>query len=123
MRVLIADDDEALASLMQAFFVERDHEVAIALDGNEALALASQHFFHLAVVDLFMPNKDGVETILDLKKRHPHMKILAISGMLRWGDDYLRAALLLGAHASLEKPFTVDRLLTTAEALVRETAG
>jgi DNA-binding response OmpR family regulator len=115
MNILIVDDDKPLASLISEVLIKHGHRTFVAHDGNGALALCARHSFDLAFIDIFMPGKDGIETILELCPRHPSLKIVAMSGMPRWGNRYLGSAITLGAHHSLEKPFSGQQLLAAVE--------
>jgi DNA-binding response OmpR family regulator len=118
MKVLIADDDQSYATLIQEMLDLAGHTSLIARDGNEAVEFASGSVFDLAIIDIFMPNKDGIETIRDLRKMHPDMKLLAISGIHRLESNYLKAILMLGADASLSKPFTQSDLVDLISSIV-----
>ncbi len=69
-----------------------------------------------------MPEKDGIETILDLRRTHPGLKVIAISGGGRsTPDNYLQSAKLLGADRAIRKPFTNEEILTAVDELTRAT--
>jgi DNA-binding response OmpR family regulator len=81
-------------------------DVAVAADGEAGLALMEKHPVDVVVTDLFMPDKDGIETIVELKKRYPGVKIVVMSGFTSiGGTDYLGVARELGALTTLKKPF------------------
>ena len=68
-----------------------------------------------------MPEKEGVETILDVRKKYPDLKIIAISGGGRLGPtNYLRLAKATGAHYTLTKPFTHDELFLAINDLIKK---
>jgi CheY-like chemotaxis protein len=70
----------------------------------------------LVITDIFMPQKDGIETIRELRRTNPEIKIIALSGDVRFdGPGILNAAHLLGADQVIEKPFRNDELVRIAE--------
>ena len=86
---------------------EFGHTVIEARDGIEGLASFPTDGVDLVITDIVMPGKEGIEVITELRRRHPQLKILAISGGGRVGSkDYLSIATFLGAAKVLEKPFS-----------------
>jgi len=76
-------------------------------NGVEALASQSAGPFDLIITDIIMPEKEGVETIIELKQLHPFLKIIAISGGGRTRNlDFLKFAEEFGADSILAKPFS-----------------
>lgn len=112
-RILLLEDDEYLRAILKQALVRCGCTVADAANGNEGIELFRQQTFDLAIIDLVMPEKDGLETIPELKRLSPNVKIIAISGGGRFGDkdDYLRVAKCIGAIETLKKPFTDDVLV------------
>ncbi|MGQ0652192.1 MAG: response regulator transcription factor [Betaproteobacteria bacterium] len=95
--------------------------VETAADGDEGLRLQAARPADLVITDIFMPNRDGIETISRLRVEYPRTKILVISGggqRVR-GADYMVAAREAGAHAVLRKPIERLSLLETVRGLVQ----
>ena len=94
-----------------------------AAGGAEALKLSCKGPFDLVITDLIMPEKEGLETIMALRRQSPTTKIIAMSGGGRnSGKDYLAIARLLGAQRTLAKPFSNAELLAAvADVLAKET--
>jgi two-component system chemotaxis response regulator CheY len=113
---VVADDDPAIVEYISRVLVRAHFTALRASSGVEALALISSRPCDLLVTDLAMPDGEGIEAIRLVRKRDPIVKILAISGA--FNDDMLRTAQLLGADASLRKPFTPDDLLAAVRALL-----
>ncbi len=112
VRVLVADDDAQLRLMLRHVLARAGYRVAEAGDGNEALALLERAPCDLALIDLVMPNKEGLETILDIRRRFPEVKILAMSGGARLhAEDPLKLARDCGADAVMAKPFLPAELL------------
>jgi CheY-like chemotaxis protein len=110
--VLVVDDDPVFREVAGEILLGAGHTVSQAENGVHAQALQTRP--DLAVVDMLMPERDGIETIGDLRARWPDVKLIAVSsGSSGLGSDLLlRTALAIGADASLAKP-------VQAEALVR----
>ena len=110
-RILVVDDNADLRSTIQALLQADGFDVVVAGDGEAALAAHQSRPADVVITDLFMPDKDGIETIVELKKISPKVKILAISGWTSTqGSDYLRVAREIGAAATLQKPFDPQEL-------------
>jgi CheY-like chemotaxis protein len=70
-------------------------------------------------MDILMPEKEGIETILEIRRHHDSVKIVAMSGGGRVGDtEFLNIAKKIGADRSITKPFTRDQLMTALKGLV-----
>jgi len=117
-RVLIADDDALVRALLRQMIEPAGMTIVEAANGREALELSANSHIDLAVVDLVMPEVDGLETIREMLRRHPDMKIIAVSGALP--AHYLDLAARLGARIALPKPIRAEELLEAVTALLRE---
>jgi len=105
-RVLLIDDNVDLTSMLSLCLQADGVDVMVAADGEAGLALLKDKPVDVVVTDLFMPDKDGIETIVELKKRYPEIKIVVMSGFTSiGGTDYLGVARELGAVTTLKKPF------------------
>ena len=110
-RILVVDDNADLRTTIQALLQADGFDVAVAADGHAALALHQSRPADVVITDLFMPDKDGIETIVELKKLSPKLKIVAMSGWTSTqGSDYLRVAREIGATVTLQKPFDPQEL-------------
>lgn len=108
-RILLADDDDNLHRVMTTAIDRAGYEVRGAKDGVAALRLAKESQFDLAILDLIMPEKEGLETMEELRKLKNPPKILVISGGGRLGpQENLRMARMLGADQVLAKPFDLN---------------
>lgn len=119
MKIVIIDDDRLVRDTLLNYLDDEDCEALVAADGIEGMRLINQHEPDIVVTDILMPNKEGMEIITELRKLHPEVRIVAISGQ-NWSgfSSYLDMASRLGAHAILPKPFTrkefVDALANSA---------
>lgn len=111
-RVLILEDSEDYRNLLRAALEVEGFEVATAANGERALQLMARRPADLILTDLFMPDKDGLETIMELRERYPDVRIVAMSGWhSRAGVDYLHVAREIGAAHTLRKPFALSDLM------------
>lgn len=116
-RILVADDGEDIREILRMMLSAAGYEVLVAPDGESALALMRAEPIDLIITDIFMPGKEGIETIIELRRDFPSVKIVAMSGGGRMGElHYLEDAVKLGAVRSILKPFRADEIL----AVVRE---
>jgi DNA-binding NtrC family response regulator len=119
-RILLIEDDDFLRQVLAETLEREGHIVTGARDGRQGLVFFSPGAFDLAITDIVMPEKEGLEVVRSLRSRDPHLKVLAISGGGHFGaaDTYLLLASRLGAHETLAKPFTRDDLLATLSRLL-----
>ncbi|EMG35884.1 CheY-like receiver, AAA-type ATPase, and DNA-binding domain containing response regulator [Desulfocurvibacter africanus PCS] len=116
--ILVIDDDAAIRTFLRRFLEKEGFHVSEAEDGEAALRRLDNGPADLVIVDIFMPRKDGFETIREIKGRKSPCKILAISGGGSIGRlDYLDLAKIFGANAVLAKPISRDALITTVSTL------
>jgi CheY-like chemotaxis protein len=108
-RVLFVDDDAQVVMFASEVLRDAGYEVLVGEDGNVALSIAEKQPLELVITDLVMPGREGLETIIELKKSHPELPVIAISGA--FGGHFLRSAALLGARATLTKPFSGEDLV------------
>ena len=114
--ILLVDDNPGLLELQAEFLRSAGHNVVTASDGMVALNKFREGNFDVVVTDLVMPEKEGIEVILELQKSQATTKIIAVSGGGRGNaQNYLTMAKQLGAFATLAKPFTGAELLRTVE--------
>ncbi|HWF78614.1 MAG TPA: response regulator [Caulobacteraceae bacterium] len=104
--VLVIDDDPLFREIARELLIQAGYDVALAENGAEAARLAPLPRPDLAVVDMLMPERDGIETIRDLRGRWPGVKLVAVSAGSRGlaPNLLLRAATAMGADAALQKP-------------------
>jgi DNA-binding response OmpR family regulator len=118
-RILIVDDDPHVRSMLEHVLRKADHDVETAEDGKEALRVHRERPVDLIVTDIIMPEKEGLETITELRKSFPAVKIIAISGGGRIGpSQYLKMAKVLGANRTFSKPFNPSELIAAVEELL-----
>jgi CheY-like chemotaxis protein len=110
--ILLVDDDESFRPMLHATLERCGYDVVAATNGNEALALYRQREVDLVITDLIMPDKEGLETIAELRREAPGVRIIAMSGGGRnTPNAYLHVAKQFGAAQVLPKPFSTQELL------------
>ena len=114
-RILVIDDDEAIRSVVTLLLSQRGHEVESAKNGRQGFRAAEGKDFDLLIVDIFMPEMDGLETIRLLRTVKPNLPVIVISGSNAAMPDFLSMATKLGAIESLRKPFRPAELLETVD--------
>ncbi len=116
-RILVIDDDEIMNSMIVQLLSEVGYEAEGAEDGNLALKLLETKTFDLIVTDIIMPEKEGLETIVAIRKTNKTVPIIAVSGGGKLGpEQYLDMAKHFGADYAFQKPFYREPFL----AAVRE---
>jgi two-component system, cell cycle sensor histidine kinase and response regulator CckA len=115
-RILFVDDDADVALFASRILSDEGYEVLVGGDGDVALSIVQTERPDLVITDLVMPGREGLATIMALRKSHPSLPVIAISGA--FGGYFLKAATTLGARASLPKPFTREQLLEAVRAVL-----
>lgn len=119
-RVLLVDDDPDLLDAVRRGLEGLGYRVETASNGVEAARQLERELPEVMVLDIVMPVQDGIETLLELRRRNLELKVVVVSGGGRITSmDYLGAARLLGANRVMEKPFTLEEL----ESAIREVLG
>src|ERR1051326_7755442 len=119
-RILVIDDDRKLRDVISRALERAGHNVFEADDGDAGVRLYREHGADVIITDIFMPERDGLETIQQLRREYSGVKIITISG----GDrtqrfDLRQDAEILGASRTLLKPFDQAVLVS----MVRELLG
>jgi len=117
--ILVIDDDQQITHLLQDVLELGGYQVITTQRAIEGLHHLETSTFDLVVTDVIMPDKDGLETIREVRQRYPLTKILAISGrMTKGGVDVLAIAKRMGAHRVLSKPFNIQDLIQSVRMLL-----
>jgi len=120
-RILIIDDDKSILSFLKERLTCEGFNVLTAIDGKEGMTLFNDNKVDLVITDIIMPDKDGFETIIELKRICPDIKIIAMSGMgLGMIEPCLKTAKFSGAEYALAKPFEISNLLTAVYELLKK---
>lgn len=110
-RILVIDDDSEVRSMLAEMLRRAGHEVEQGSDGRIVAKVMREKAIDIVITDIIMPEKEGLETIKELRQEFPGVKIIAISGGGRIGSrSYLSMAKAFGAQRTLEKPFSHDEM-------------
>src|SRR3954452_24857744 len=120
-RVLIVDDDPICRAIGVEALTQEGHACEEAEDGEAATVRMAEQAFDLVVTDLLMPNKEGIETIIEIKKMLPQVKGIAVSGGSSAAPpgQRLQMAARLGPDATLSKPLRAEALKEAARQVLR----
>jgi DNA-binding response OmpR family regulator len=116
VKILIIDDDPQMRRLIDRILTTAGHEVVVAENGNAGLRQFRAERPALVISDILMPEKEGIETILEMRREAPALPILAISGDT--GGAFLEIATKLGASRALPKPFRNAELIAAVDQLL-----
>ncbi len=113
MRLLVIDDDVDVREMICKMLTGDDYDLLVAANGKEGMQIIKREpEIDIVITDLIMPEMEGIETIQEIKRRFPQIKILAISGGGRGSaQNYLTLAKGMGANLTLNKPFVKNELL------------
>ena len=115
-RILIIDDDPSIRTVFMRYLVGHGYEVDVAGDGREGLMRIETSPPDLVVTDVMMPEKDGLEVVLELRRILPDVPVIAISGGMRIAPmDFLPMIKKFGARKVLYKPIDLEDLLSAIE--------
>ena len=111
-KILIVDDNKNFLIMLSDFLNNKGFIVEVSDNGSEALKIFSDFIPDIVITDIVMPDIDGIELLLQLRKTNPDVKVIVMSGGNRGhADAYLHMAEKLGANAILSKPFELTELM------------
>ncbi len=109
--ILIIDDDVLVRNALKEIFENLNYEVYTACNGKEGIESYRRITTDIVLTDIFMPDKDGLETIREIKKEFPEAKIIVMSGV----EDFFQVAKYFGALNCIRKPFETDHIIRIVE--------
>jgi CheY-like chemotaxis protein len=120
-KILVLDDELSILLMIKKMLEKAGHVVSLALNGKEGLELFEKDRPDMLITDIIMPEKEGLETIFELRRKYPELKIIAISGGGRISPDgYLPGAKLLGADMTFQKPLDQKEFLQAVSQLLNK---
>ncbi|HEY1837019.1 MAG TPA: response regulator [Rhizomicrobium sp.] len=122
--VLVVDDDPLVRDVAKSILEAGGYTVQLACEGEAALRSLAAERADVVLLDILMPNKEGLETLLELKKKWPDIAVVAMSASaLRQRNDFLVIAERFGADFVLRKPFTPEALIAAIRFCDRSAHG
>ena len=122
-QILVIEDDIEFNEILCKSLIKNGYKVLSAANGKEGVHIYEENRVDLVITDILMPEKDGVELIVGLKKCFPNVKIIAISGGGEYGSgqEYLNSTrMVCNIEHTLAKPFKRDRLFFMIQDVLRE---
>lgn len=118
-RILVIDDDPMARTVISEMLISEGHDPFLANDGSEGLEAFFKEKFDLVITDIIMPGVEGIETIIELRKKFQDVKIIAVSGGGRLGAySHLELAEKIGAQKTLAKPIRKNILINAVNQLL-----
>ena len=121
--ILLIDDDDFLREVLASTLAQAGHTVVQARDGRQVVDFFRVESADLVITDLIMPDREGIETLVALRRETPGMPIIAMSGGSTHSGVYLATAVKLGARRALAKPFTPEVLLRAVDEVLAGSRG
>ncbi|MEJ2656238.1 MAG: response regulator [Desulfobacterales bacterium] len=118
-RILIIDDEAMMRDLLVQILGREGHETVTASSGRDGIKIHQENPADLIITDIIMPDKEGIETIMELRRNFRDVKIIAMSGGGRIDSEtYLHIAKTIGAIKTIAKPFYRKELLEKVQELL-----
>jgi CheY-like chemotaxis protein len=114
-KILIVDDEKDIVLILKDFFVSKGHEVLTAFSGREAMDFLKSPGIGLILLDMQMPDINGIEILKEIKNIYKGAKVVVLTG---FSDEYKQEAERIGCDAFLTKPFSVKSLIRVAESVL-----
>jgi CheY-like chemotaxis protein len=122
-RILVIDDDDLVRSTVEAMLQTVGHEVVLAGNGDQGLRQLEAGPVDLIITDVFMPQKEGIETLREMRRRGIKTAVIVMTGgpsvrldtHRRADVNYLQMAKTFGANATIQKPFSRQQLLAVVD--------
>ena len=113
--ILVIDDDHGVRLMLRSLLEAAGYQIVEAVDGKKGLMQLRERPADLVITDIVMPKMEGLETIREIKRGFPDVRIIVVSG----SPGYLPRALEAGADRAFPKPFSRDELLCAVEGLLQ----
>ena len=123
-KILIIDDEPHILLMLKKMLERAGYEIDMASNGNEGLDLFRKSPTDLVITDIIMPEKEGLETIREMRRMRPELKIIAMSGGGKVSaENYLEIAKIFGASRAIAKPFTQKEMVFAIKELIGTDQG
>ncbi|HEV8542743.1 MAG TPA: response regulator [Verrucomicrobiae bacterium] len=110
-RILLIDDDPSIRTVLRCWLEKKGHDIDEAENGEEGLSQFRSVGADLVITDLFMPEREGLETTLHLRRMENAPEVIVISGHPSYAKIFLQTAKRLGARTVLSKPFSPEEII------------
>lgn len=108
--ILVVDDEPPVRELLASYFKKHGYDVTTAADAMETMRLADEVPLNLVILDVLLPDSDGMEVLEKLKSAHPNLPIIIMTG-IGFDEELLQEAIQKGASGYLSKTLPLDQLL------------
>jgi DNA-binding NtrC family response regulator len=108
--ILVVDDEPPIRELLESYFRKHGYEVTTAADATDAVTKADNIPLHLVILDVLLPDCDGLEILEKLKGAHPSLPIIIMTG-IGFDEELLQEAIQKGASGYISKTLPLDQLL------------
>jgi YesN/AraC family two-component response regulator len=123
-KILIIDDEPHILMMLKKMMEKAGYEAELASNGKEGMELFQKSPSDLVITDIIMPEKEGLETIREMKRLHPKLKIIAMSGGGKISaENYLETASIFGANRIIQKPFAQHEMVSAVKELMASAAA
>jgi DNA-binding NtrC family response regulator len=123
-QILIIEDDQQMREMVKQMLQRAGHTAIGAGDGHEGMQIVHEQAIDLIITDIIMPEQEGLETIMQVRRDYPNIPVIAISGGGRVEpENYLHSAKLLGAAHTFTKPLNRDEMLRVVMQLLVQPPG
>ena len=118
-KILIIDDEPHILMMLKKMMEKAGYDIDLASNGHEGMKMFQKSPSDLVITDIIMPEKEGLETIREMKRIQPELKIIAMSGGGKISaENYLETASIFGANRVIQKPFTQKEMVTAVNELM-----
>jgi len=117
-RVLVVDDEQILNTMLQECLRAAGYEVDGAYDGVEGIELLRCKKYHLILLDIRMPRKDGLEVLAFIRDEYPDIPVIIVTGLASMEE--IQETVRMGAYACLKKPFVIETVLAKASQAIAD---
>jgi len=115
--ILVVDDEAPIRELLAIYLDKQGYQVSTAATSEETLRLTDQQRIDLVVLDIGLAEEDGLMVLASLKKKHPNLRVVMLTGM-GFVEDLLQGALHLGADGYVSKILPLDELWITIRGIL-----
>ena len=117
-RILIVDDEPSITSLLASFLGVQGYLCETATNGRTALEMVSQNHFDVVIIDILMPEMDGITLTKKLLRQFPNLLIMVMSG--HYDEKNMESAVAAGAREFIKKPFSLEEFNMRLQRMIRK---